>query len=196
MDYVLPPGLYERSRAEFHHESFGKDMRCLQQKLHSWAINAYGWEPAWHYAAGVAEELMELHHESFTKEHRIDAFVDITNFTIQLCTANRLDAQALWDAGRTEFRRATPFSVQSSILFAGKLNQIALKSDLGVRGLKNDDKGRELMRKSYARWIFNIFVESRVAIELATGEPAINVLFKHAEKITQREPKKLPTLNY
>ena len=167
-------------------------MGRLQGRLHVWAIKAYGWEPAWHYTAGIAEELMELE-EAENGEQMVDACVDAINFGIQLSTSQRLDAQTLWfAAAERNVRGCLPMS---PMRISGKLSQIALKSDLGVRGLVNTPEGRVLIRRRYAEWIFQLFVLCRARIDRHGYEP-VGLLEEKADEITQRVPSLLPALKF
>jgi hypothetical protein len=192
------------SRYEFDCDDSNRSSRMgrLQLRLHVWAITAYGWEPAWHYTAGIAEELMELeeaeelHRARLIQDSRdlvLDACVDAINFGIQLSTSQRLDAQTLWFAAME--RNVRDCLPMSPMRIAGKLSQIALKSDLGVRGLVNTPEGRVLIRRRYAEWIFQLFVLCRSKIDRHGYEP-IGLLEEKADEITKRVPKLLPALKF
>jgi hypothetical protein len=180
----------------------------LQERMHAYAYSKYGYEPAWHYVAGIGEEFMEAA-TSNNPEEALDAALDATFFGMQLCTNQRLDFGVLW----TLPKHATDFSTE---VILGKLLQVVLKADQGIRGFNAlPGLATWLLRRRIAHWLFQLFGVTSNAMQQCAinarpgwcreilGPNAYDLhtldlplLLEHEKLITAREPKELPALNY
>jgi NTP pyrophosphatase (non-canonical NTP hydrolase) len=108
----------------------------LQNRLAAWQAREYGVANlAVNMTLGIVEELGELY-DAKSSEELEDAVNDVTIFGSQLATCFRLD---LGELVRGAFQVNQP---PLSIVAAGRLCHVVLKSAQGIRGMKDPEVAR------------------------------------------------------
>jgi hypothetical protein len=174
----------ERSLRVFAEELPNNRWTRLQDELRVWQINKFGCQSFERVVLGIGEELGELAEAAPDSPEEQDAVGDISVYSIQLCTAMRLDAGTLIETFPTEL-----LPDETEKIF-GRMCHVSLKHLQGIRGFGGAE-GTKLARSKLGCLLASLFYSVRLTGPYST-DAYYRLVDEVAGRVVKRDPKLLP----